>query len=132
MKLFIPRIPVQTTRSDLYRFVETAGKGRIPNLFSKKPEILSCEVVVIIEKNGLKERHGVVEMMPDKAAKAVVRRLHGKALNGKRVIVREYFERQMDKNTEIQDERRRSELKIGKQKTVQIEGLAYFSRSRRL
>ena len=132
MKLFIPRIPAQTTRSDLYRFVESAGKGRIPNLFSKKPEILSCEVVVIIEKNGLKERHGVVEIMPDKAAKAVVRRLHGKALNGKRVIVREYFERQKEKNIEMQDEKRRPELKIRKQKTVQIEGLQYFSRSRRL
>ena len=70
-----------------------------------------------------------IEIVPNKVAQEVIRRLYGKTFNGKRVIVRQYIERKSHKDLDPQDDRRRPNLKVEKERYVEIEGLEHFSRT---
>jgi len=129
MKIFIPRIPDHSTRIGLWQFIESGCNSRIRNPFTKRPVVVSCEIIVIEEQCGVKERHGLVEIKPDSAAESVARRLHGKSFKGKRVAVRLYIDRKAKKDMAPQDERRRPDLKVAKRRDVEIEGLDRYSRS---
>lgn len=131
MKLFIPRIPADSTRTQLRHFIESSFNTKSWNPFIKeeKHKLVSYEIICIAEQNGIKETHGLIEIVPDKGAQEVIRRLHGKTFNGKRVIVRQYLERAANKDVDPQDNRRRPNLRVGKEEHPEIEGLEQFARS---
>ena len=98
------------------------------NPFNKKPLIVSCEIVVIADQSGVKNRHGFVEIVPDMAARRVVSRLHGKSFNSKRVIVRQYLGRKIKSDVAPEDDLRRPNLKVTKHRNVEIEGMDAYTR----
>ena len=131
MKLFIPRIPNDSVRSQLRHFIESGVNTKSWNPFftKQKYKVISYEIVTMTEPNGTKENHAFIEIVPNKVAQEVIRRLYRKIFNGKRVIVRQYIERKSHKDLDPQDDRRRPNLKVEKERYVEIEGLEHFSRT---
>ena len=125
MRVFVRRIPPGTTRKDLIRFVDGALSGRFRLPLLPAPEIRSCKIMEIHDLDiGTTERHGLLSVLPDKAARKVIRRLNGRALNRKKVLVREYRRRSRNNAKGVAfEEKRRRNLSIGEPERVRIEGL---------
>ncbi len=95
MWVFVRRINSSTTRRELEKFV---GKGLKPSWiffpFPTHGDIKRCEILCITDKDTKAvEYHGLVEIIPPKAAVSAVLRLNGSLLKGKVVEVRKYFRR---------------------------------------
>ena len=129
MKLFIPRVPDDSSRKQLRNFIESGFKTKWWDLFAKKPKIISCELICITQNNGIKEHHGLVEVVPDQAAREVIRRLHGKMFNNKRIIVRQYSERAKNKISSPEDDQRRPNIEVENKRNLDVQGLEQFSRT---
>lgn len=131
MKIFIPRLPSHTSQKDLWNFVN-AGMGsrfRLPFLV-KQSQICSCEILWIKDRQGVAEHHGLVNITPETEAIKVIRRLNGKPINGKPVIVRRYFERGQKRSSTVTDDRRRTSLEIIKLKQSTVRTMGYDMLSR--
>lgn len=129
MKIIIPRVPKETTCQDLARFVNEGMKTSISLPFVQQISVVSSEVIIIRDEQGLTEYHGMMNIMPDSAARKAVKKLNGLQINGKTVGVREYKER---KQTSFQydptEERRRFNVTVEKAECPSIEGLSRFAR----
>lgn len=95
MWVFVRRIDPTTTRKELERFF---NKGLKPGWaffpFPTHGAIKRCEILCITDKdNRSVEYHGLVEIMPAKAAVSAIQRLNGSLLKGKSVEVRKYSRR---------------------------------------
>jgi hypothetical protein len=90
VKLIIPRIADSTKPKDLRGFANQILEKIFRLPFSATPRIISCRVVFVTDRAGVIERHGLINAIPDDAAKRIIRKLNGKYLNGKRVGVKPY------------------------------------------
>ena len=91
MIIFIKNAPANTSINDLYEFVEPALKRTFP---FKSGLILKAEILALKDKrtNEL-EFHGIMQIEPEKASHRAIRKLKGKKLKNKLVLVREYISR---------------------------------------
>jgi len=130
VRIFIRNIPNRTTRSDLMRFAQNAIKPRFRLPLGTAGEVRACEIMEIRDPDlRTLERHGLVEVFPHNVAEAAIRKLNGRLLNGRRVMVREYLHRSRYNGESIPfDEKRRRNLEISFSKRVVTEGLQQFSR----
>ena len=90
MKILVPRITEATTRGDLQKFANRVLEKWIRMPFSDHPKIISCQILSIPDFVGMKQRHGLLEVMPDDAAVRIIHKLNGAFLCGKRVAVKQY------------------------------------------
>ncbi|OOZ37700.1 RNA recognition motif domain-containing protein [Solemya velesiana gill symbiont] len=95
MKIFISRVPENTTRKDLEKFIRdgmNGGMRKIP-LFNAASNIRCRLVRITDDHTGLEELHGFAIIETSKPAEYVTERLTGKKLCGKPVSVHEYRRR---------------------------------------
>ena len=91
MKLLIPRITQSTKRRDLKEFVNRVLENWFRLPFSAQPQILSCRILSITDSMGVIQRHGLINVTPDDAARRIIQKLNGKYLDGKRVGIKKYL-----------------------------------------
>ena len=91
MKLLIPRITQSTKRKDLKEFVNKVLENWFRLPFSAQPQILSCRILSVTDSMGVTQRHGLINVTPDDAARKIIQKLNGKHLNGKRVGIKKYL-----------------------------------------
>lgn len=88
MIIFIRNIPPITKLSELESFVDSGLKR---SFFSPAGIITKTEILALKDKRTqLIEYHGLVYVEPDKAAQQAIKRLNGKIIHNKPVIVREF------------------------------------------
>jgi hypothetical protein len=90
MNIIIPRITDRTNRKDLRAFVNRVLEKWFRLPFSAHPQIVRCRIISVTDKEGVAQRHGVINVTPDDAALMIIRKLNGKYLNEKRVGVKRY------------------------------------------
>ena len=90
MIVIIPRITDSTTRNDLKSFARLVLNKWFRLPFSAKPQIVQCRILSITDTNGVTQRHGLVNVTPDDAARRIIQKLNGAYLKGKRVGVKRY------------------------------------------
>ncbi len=90
MKLLVPRITDATTRKDLREFANRVLEAWFRLPFSERPRIISCRILLIADSTGFEQRHGLLDVTPDGAARKIIRKLNGALLRGKRVGVKRY------------------------------------------
>ena len=91
MIVFLRRIPADTNKVEIASFMEPALKG---GLFGKQGHISDIKILALKDKQKNKiEYHGLVRVDPESAAERAIKRLNLKSINGKNIIVREYFMR---------------------------------------
>lgn len=130
MIVFLRNIPNGTTRKDIANFLMPALKG---GLFRATGKILSIDFLVIQDtETQITEYHGLVSILPDSAARRVIKKLHGQPLKNQRIALREYVMRswQNDRRSmaklaahdpgdrRIGVSRRRGYLKVQKLKSI--------------
>ncbi len=130
MRIFIRKISTRTTRADLMRFVEGAVKSRFRMPLGTSAEVRACEIMEIYDLDlRTLEYHGLVEVFPDKAAEAAIRKLNGRLLNGRKVMVREYTHRSRYNGESVKyQEKRRRNLQVSFTKRIVTEGMQQFLR----
>ncbi|MET0083822.1 MAG: hypothetical protein ABW079_12455 [Sedimenticola sp.] len=103
MKLFISRVPENTSSSELRLFIERGlnkGIRKLP-VFSCVT-VKSCRVVRLVDqRTGVHELHGIASIESYKSIDYVTGRLTGRKLAGKPVSVHEYQRRRSTKDRRI-------------------------------
>ena len=93
MKIFLKNIPVGTHADDLVKFFTPfiqkginpfRTKGKIINKYFADELNRECDVVA---------HHALVEIVPDKVAKKVLKRLRRHPFKGRRILIREFVDR---------------------------------------
>ncbi|MCB1759715.1 MAG: RNA-binding protein [Gammaproteobacteria bacterium] len=95
MDIFIRRLPESVTRLDLIHFVSAALRPQW-SLFRRGdgPQQIDCEIFRVTSlDNQSAEYHGIVHFEDPTEAMAVIERLNGRQLKGKRMEVRKYYHR---------------------------------------
>lgn len=95
MLLFIKDIPKYSTNQEVTRFI-SSGRSSLARFipFISGFSVLKCEILRIEDKRQLTvEYHGLITVEPEKTGHALINRLDGAILNGRRVEVRPYFKR---------------------------------------
>ena len=119
MELIFHHVPETTTHRDLFLFAQEGARSWWP--FAPTPEITFCEILDIQDKEtGSIEHHGLVKFSDPVMAERALRRLNGRNLNGKKILVKEYSHRspgdhrlkEIVLGRERPPERRRSHLKV--------------------
>ena len=91
MIVFLRRIPANIKKYEIAAFLEPALKG---GLFAKNGYIEEIKILTHRDKQkNTLEYHGLVRIEPEAAAERVIKKLNGKPINGKHIVVREYFSR---------------------------------------
>lgn len=91
MIIFIRKIPANTKLSELIAFIEPTVKG---GLFRRGGVIKDAKILAMRDlRLRTLEFHGLVTVEPDKIALRTIKKLKGKRLKGKFVVVRQYFQR---------------------------------------
>ena len=124
MKLFIPRVPKQTTKNELRNLMAVALDKKFHLPFTKRASIISCEILRIKDSNGVEECHGLVEITCDLTCKWMMKLFRRKKLllHNKQIFARQYFERSNKEyeNLPAGEERRRSNLSIAKGEEIKL------------
>ncbi len=142
MLLFIRGLPRGTSRSELIRVVQAAVRVRFPLPFRCKRRVARCEILQIVDKSdGRMERHGLVDVVPERAARLALKRLNHSRIRGKLVEVHLYRKRSYQRDRRIrrfQDyalegerrvkDRRRSNVVIAREEAPRVVGLTGFDR----
>ena len=132
MKLFIPRIPKTTTKTELRKLVANQLAKKIQLPFTEKPSINSCEILCIGDAQGVVEHHGLLSISPESAGRWLIKNFKNQRLHNKQLFVREFVERSnTGKHFDKMDDRRRPNLNIEKleQPTVNLQAMADFART---
>lgn len=91
MIIILKKIPANTNNMQIKEFIKPALKGGV---FSKSGRIDNISFLV---KKNIKtqhvEYHALVTIMPDSVARRVIKKLNGKRINGKHIVVNEYRHR---------------------------------------
>ncbi|MET0100088.1 MAG: hypothetical protein ABW078_00005 [Sedimenticola sp.] len=142
MKIFISRVPKQTSRKELRTFVEdglNSGLRKLP-MFTCAA-VSRCEIVHMVDDlTGVAEYHGLVEIDSSKPVGYVLERLIGKKLHGKPMSLHEYRKRtavrdrrtvdidtSVLKNSERREsDRRRSHLRASTGSSIQTQAMYGF------
>ncbi|MES9858048.1 MAG: RNA-binding protein [Sedimenticola sp.] len=100
MDIFIRRLPVSTTRLDLIQFATDALEPQWHLLeFSPIGKLKGCEIVRITNGSLTNpEYHGLLHIEPPKAALAVIDRLDGSIFKNKKVDVRKFCRRSVERD----------------------------------
>jgi len=142
MMLFIRRIPADLSRRELEALVREALKPKLWWPFGPRGAMTRCEVLAIYDKDrGERERHGLVSIVPQRAAQLVLKRLDRSKMKGKVVEVRPYVKRMYQRDRRIRgydgrsmedearrDDRRRPNLVEAIESSPKVEGLHGFNR----
>lgn len=90
MIIFIRKIPEDTTISELMQFVEPSLKS----WFARRGTVIDVQILVLRNRqSGAIEYHGLVNVVPDKAAERAVKRLKRQIFRGMKRMVRPYVTR---------------------------------------
>jgi RNA recognition motif-containing protein len=95
MDIFIRRLPESVTRLDLIHFVSAALRPQW-SIFRRGDDLqqIDCEIFQVTSvDNQTAEYHGIAHFNDPTEAMAVIERLNGRQLKGKRMEVRKYFHR---------------------------------------
>lgn len=85
--IFIRNVPELTLRKDLIAFVTPALKA----LLSPSGKVVKAEILVLLDaRTKQMEYHGLVTVDSEKAGRRALKKLNGKRLNGRLVMVREF------------------------------------------
>lgn len=131
MRIFIPRVPKPTTKSELRSLVAEVLSKKLQLPFTQEPCVTACEIISIKDSLGIIEYYGFLTIEPEKAAKWLLTHFKGQRIHNKLILVREYKSRKGNKTAFApEDERRRSNLEIEKQglPDVEIHALDQYSR----
>lgn len=134
MKIIVPRIPKQTTKNEL-RKVATAvlqKKFRLP--FTPRSEITACEILRITDSKGLTDYHGLLTLSSDAAGAWLIKRLKSESLHKKRLLAREFLDRDEVRDSfPDQHNRRRNNLDVNKvqEQKIMVEALDQFKKEYR-
>jgi len=142
MLLFVRGLPKGISRNELMRVVQAAIRAKIPLPFRHKRRVTRCEILHILDRSsGRMERHGLVEVIPDKAGLLALRRLNHSRIHGKMVEVHPYRRRSYQRDRRIrrfQDyaldgerrvkDRRRPNLLIARDEMPRVIGLTGYDR----
>jgi len=142
MMLFIRRIPTDLSRRELEKIVREALKPKVWWPFGPPGTLTRCEVLAIFDKDtGDRERHGLVSIVPQRAAWRVIKRLNRSKMKGKMVEVRPYVKRMYQRDRRIRgyddraieheartDDRRRPNLVEATEQSPQVEALRGYQR----
>jgi RNA recognition motif-containing protein len=95
MKIFVRRIPRDTTKKELIDFVlGPFVKKSWLSFKAVNPDLLACQIIKVTDQDtGVVEYHGILRVSPDDAAEKMIRRLNGQPLKQIKVAVRRYFDR---------------------------------------
>jgi len=112
--VIIPNIPKLTTKRDIKNFIETTLSYRLRIPFSPAPRIRYCKVLSIESRDGKQDTHGLVKIVPNRAAKWLIQHTQAneKFLLKTKVTAREYFARHPGSRLSDDQERRRDNLSI--------------------
>ncbi len=94
MQIILINIPMNTTASELLRFV-AANESTFGKLLKRRrPNIRAVELLDLLDdENNCVETHGVVAFDSNKAAQRAIQILHGKLFRGRAVEVRQFVHR---------------------------------------
>ncbi|MCW8890947.1 MAG: RNA-binding protein [Sedimenticola sp.] len=100
MEVFIRRLPNSTTRLDLMQFISSALKPKWYLLqFAPLGNLMHCDICRIDDPlNKQVEYHGIVQIEPPSAAIAVIKQLNGEYFKSKKVEVRKFFRRSINRD----------------------------------
>ncbi|MGA7981721.1 MAG: hypothetical protein WCA32_16045 [Chromatiaceae bacterium] len=94
MKIFLRRIPANTSKAHLQSAVERAIAPRWYFPLRRTGVIHSCRLLKIEDlARKAVELHGLVDVRPDQTARSAIMKLNGRKLAGKVVEAREWRER---------------------------------------
>ena len=142
MFLFVRGLPRGISRNELLRIVQAAIRAKIPLPFRHERKVASCEILQILDRStGRVERHGLVDVIPQKAAFLALRRLDHSRILGKLIEVHPYRKRNYQRDRRIrgfQDyalegerrlrDRRRPDIVIVREEAPRVVGLAGYDR----
>lgn len=115
MKIFIPRVPKNTTNSELEALVAQVLEKKFRLPFTERPGIDSCHVLEFKDADGFAEYHGLVSVFPDEAGIWLLNHFQEQRLGDRPVYVRQFMDRRhLSRGIRPEDERRRNNLKITK------------------
>jgi len=99
MIIFIREIPETASQKELGDFI-SGGLNRMRLLpFSRRRKVEKCDILRIKDLDTDRvEYHGLAYLDDERAAKALIKQLNGAALNGKKVDVRSYYKRSVDRD----------------------------------
>lgn len=96
MKILIRNLPARTERKELRRLVyQSCAPSILERLLGRaNPEILSCERFRAIDpRDGATEYWCILVVRPEAAAERAIKGLHGQAVAGRRVVVKQFIDR---------------------------------------
>lgn len=114
MIVILKDIEESTTVENIREFLDPALKGRI---FDKRGVISGVTIKKTVYGNpNQSECHAIVSILPDVAAKRMIKELNGKPCNGRKVRVCQYFIRDRSNRSNklrgILHDRRREDIKV--------------------
>ena len=129
MKLIALRIPVSSSKNELSQLVHEALQKKWSLPFGEKPSIRSCKIVEQVDSQGIVEHHGIFEVQPDSAGKWLINHFKNRHLHKKLIFIRQYYERNHDKELSPEDDKRRNLTEsITKEMKLSAEGMEQFKR----
>jgi hypothetical protein len=94
MKIFLRKIPLNTTCTDLRHFAEPLLGPRWYAPFREGGEVQGCQILEVLTTRGYRiEMHGVLDIEPARVAAVTMLRLNGRKLNGQVIEVRPWISR---------------------------------------
>ncbi len=108
MRIFLPRLAVSVTKNQLGAFAAEVLDRKRCLPFIAKPSLNSWEILSITDRYGTVEHHGLISIAPESAARWFIRHARGEMLGNKRVLLREYFDRENDSSNFPQEDCRRN------------------------
>lgn len=134
MKLFLPRLTASVTKAQLRRFAAAVLDEKFCLPFTPKPSLDDCEILRVTGQHGVVEQHGLVSITPEPAARWFIKHARGKTLGNKRVLVREYFDRNNQAHDFSAENDRRdnhSNTEKVRENRIYVEGQDQFKREHR-
>ncbi|MEJ1297629.1 MAG: RNA-binding protein [Candidatus Sedimenticola sp. (ex Thyasira tokunagai)] len=144
-KIFIRKLPDNTRRQDLVRFIQQGLRSSLFGLsFLPHDELGDCHIIQITNKSaGTVEYHGIAEIFTAQDINGVIQRLNGKKLKRRPLEVHQYFHRSPhnDRRNHLSftdpsgdaerrdSDRRRPHLFIQKRSSLRVEGMEGFART---
>ncbi|MES9900010.1 MAG: hypothetical protein ABW148_13455 [Sedimenticola sp.] len=126
MKIIILRIPQATSNRELMELVESLLEKKYHLPFTKRAEIIHCDILIITNPQGIQEHHGLLVIHPEKAAAWLIKHLRGQRLHNKPIYGRQYFDRTKNDSSKIpDDERRRPGLRQENRDVVHLDVHGY-------
>lgn len=94
MKIFFPHIPTPINKQDLFELVNDALGGIRINPFGRRGRVGAYGILQIRDPaQSTLEYHGLVEVVPEHAARRLLSQLHGRSFRGRSMEPRAWVDR---------------------------------------